>query len=49
MSRQNVELLREAYKAFQPDQLRGGQGVYHGRQEFARGVDELTDTFDDSM
>ena|ERR1039457_4942709 len=31
----------------QPDELGGGEGVYHGREGFARGVQELLDVFED--
>src|SRR5271168_4481734 len=31
----------------QPDELGGGEGVYHGREGFARGVQELLDVFAD--
>jgi ketosteroid isomerase-like protein len=31
----------------QPDEIGGGEGVYNGREGFVRGVQELTDTFDD--
>jgi ketosteroid isomerase-like protein len=31
----------------QPDGLGGGAGVYHGPEAFVRGIQELTDTFDD--
>ena len=31
----------------QPDDIGGGEGVYHGREGFMRGVRELTETFAD--
>ena len=31
----------------QPDELGGGEGVYHGPEGFARGVQELLDVFDE--
>ena len=31
----------------QPDELGGGEGVYHGPEGFARGVQELVDVFDE--
>jgi ketosteroid isomerase-like protein len=43
----NPEWLAADVEFKQPDELGGGQGVYHGRDGFARGVQELLDVFED--
>ena len=43
----NPEWLAADVEFKQPDELGGGQGVYHGRDRFARGVQELLDVFED--
>jgi ketosteroid isomerase-like protein len=43
----DFNLLAPDVEFTQPDELGGGEGVYHGPEGFARGVQELTDTFDE--
>jgi ketosteroid isomerase-like protein len=43
----NPEWLAADVEFKQPDELGGGQCVYHGRDGFARGVQELLDVFED--
>jgi ketosteroid isomerase-like protein len=43
----NLDGLTPDVEFIQPDEMGGGEGVYHGREGFVRGVQELTETFDD--
>ena len=43
----DLERIAEDIVFVQPDALGGGEGTYHGREAYARGVRELTDTFED--
>jgi ketosteroid isomerase-like protein len=43
----NPEWLALDVEFKQPDELGGGEGTYHGREGFARGVQELLDVFED--
>jgi hypothetical protein len=42
-----MDLLTDDVEFRQPDEIGGGDGVYHGREEVARGVQQLLDVFDD--
>jgi ketosteroid isomerase-like protein len=43
----DLDALTPDVEFIQPDEMGGGEGVYHGREGFIRGVRELTGTFDD--
>jgi len=41
------DLMTDDIEFRQPDEVGGGEGVYHGREGVARGVGELVDVFDE--
>ena len=43
----NPEWLTSDVEFEQPDELGGGEGVYHGPEGFARGTQQLLDVFED--
>jgi ketosteroid isomerase-like protein len=42
-----MDLMTDDIEFRQPDEIAGGDGVYHGRSEVARAMQELLDIFDE--
>src|SRR3954453_8155627 len=42
-----MDLLTDDVEFRQPDEIDGGEGVYHGRHGVVRGVQQLLDVFDE--
>jgi ketosteroid isomerase-like protein len=42
-----MDLLTDDVEFRQPDEIGGGEGVYHGRDGVVRGVQQLLDVFDE--